>query len=94
MIIAMINKKRLRKLHYTLAPIMLIPLVLTVLTGSLFQVAVLTNNSQQFLWLLELHKGKLGIINLELIYPFVNAFGVLLLSITGIFMWWQIPRRR
>ncbi|MGK7873916.1 MAG: hypothetical protein AB4426_11565 [Xenococcaceae cyanobacterium] len=47
-----INKARLRQLHSKLAPIMVLPVLLTLITGSLFQVAVLTGKSNEFLWLL------------------------------------------
>ena len=88
-----INKARLRHLHYILAPIMFLPIFLTAITGSLFQVAVITGKSADYLWLLELHRGKFGAIDLELVYPLVNAFGVLFLAITGIVMWLQINRK-
>ena len=88
-----INKARLRYLHYILAPIMFLPIFLTAITGSLFQVAVITGKGEDFLWLLELHRGKFGIIDLELIYPLINAFGVLFLAITGIMMWLQINKK-
>ncbi|WP_124977921.1 PepSY domain-containing protein [Aphanothece sacrum] len=84
------NRQRLRYLHYTVAPLMLFPLLLTALTGSLFQVAQLTGNSQQFYWLLDIHRGKFGVVNLEIIYPFINALGVIMLGITGILIWLQI----
>ena len=88
-----INKARLRHLHYIIAPIMFLPIFLTAITGSLFQVAVITGKSADFLWLLELHRGKFGIINLELIYPLLNAFGVLFIALTGIMMWLQINKK-
>ena len=88
-----INKARLRHLHYWFAPIMFFPLLLTSITGSLFQVAVTTGKADQFMWLLEFHRGKFGRINLELIYPILNAFGVLMLVITGIIMWLQTKRK-
>ncbi|NEP54739.1 MAG: PepSY domain-containing protein [Moorea sp. SIO3C2] len=88
-----INRFRLRQLHAWFAPIMVLPVLLTVITGSLFQVAVLTDKSSEFIWLLELHKGKFGSINLQMIYPFLNAFGLLTLAITGISMWFQTRRR-
>jgi hypothetical protein len=72
---------------------MFLPIFLTAITGSLFQVAVITGKSEDFLWLLELHRGKFGIIDLELIYPLINAFGVLFLAITGIMIWLQINRK-
>ena len=86
-------KARLRHLHYTLAPFMFLPIFLTAITGSLFQVAVITGKSEDFLWLLDLHRGKFGNINLEIIYPFLNALGVLLLAVTGIAMWLQINKK-
>ena len=82
-----INTTYLRQLHYKTAPIMIFPLLLTVLTGTLFQVAVVTGNSDNFLWLLDLHRGKFGRINLEMIYPFLNGFGLLMLGITGVIIW-------
>ena len=88
-----INKARLRHLHYWFAPIMFFPLLLTSITGSLFQVAVTTGKADQFMWLLEFHRGKFGRINLEVIYPILNAFGVLMLVITGIIMWLQTKRK-
>ena len=88
-----INKARLRHLHYWFAPIMFFPLLLTSITGSLFQVAVTTGKADQFMWLLEFHRGKFGRINLEVIYPILNAFGVLMLIITGIIMWLQTRRK-
>ena len=72
---------------------MAFPLLLTILTGSTFQLAAMTGNSRQFLWLLDLHRGKFGSINLENVYPFFNAISLLTLLVTGILMWLQIPRR-
>lgn len=87
------NKARLRHFHYIIAPIMFLPIFLTAITGSLFQVAVITGKSADYLWLLDLHRGKFGSINLELIYPLINAFGVLSLAITGILMWLQLNKK-
>ncbi len=88
-----INKAHIRQLHSSIAPIMILPVVLTLITGSLYQIAVMTGNIQDFIWLLEWHKGKFGPINLEMIYPFLNAFGLLMLAVTGISMWLQQKRR-
>ncbi len=88
-----INKARIRQLHSWFAPLMLFPIFLTSTTGSLFQVAVITGKSEDFLWLLSWHRGKFGRINLEMIYPFLNAFGLLVLAVTGITMWFQTRKR-
>ncbi len=87
------NKARLRQLHRTFAPIMLLPLLLTLITGSLYQIADLSDQGNTFSWLIELHKGHFGNINLEVIYPFLNALGLLVLVITGASMWLQMKRR-
>ena len=84
-----INQAYLRQIHRKLVPFMLFPLLLTILTGTLFQVAVITENADNFSWLLALHRGKFGRINLENIYPFLNGFGLLTLLTTGIMMWLQ-----
>ncbi|AFY55687.1 hypothetical protein Riv7116_3216 [Rivularia sp. PCC 7116] len=88
-----LNKARIRQLHSLFAPIILFPAVLTLITGSLFQIAAIAGKSQEFIWLLEWHRGKFGRINLEMIYPFFNAFGLLMLCFTGIIMWLQTNRR-
>jgi len=87
------KKARIRQLHRWFAPIMMFPLLVTVISGSLFQIAVLTGEANGFIWLLELHRGKFGRINLEMIYPFINAFGLLMLIFTGISMWLQLKPR-
>lgn len=88
------GKRRLRQLHRSLAPIMVLPLLITLTTGVSFQFALLSGQGSDYLWLLALHKGKFGTINLETVYPFLNALGLLFLVITGITMWWQTRRRR
>jgi len=85
-------KRYTRQLHRALAPIMLFPLLLTLTTGLLFQVAVLNGKETDFLWLLALHRGKFGSINLEIVYVFLNAIGLLFLVVTGMIMWFKIGR--
>ena len=88
------NRVRLRQLHRALGPFMVLPLLITLTTGTLFQFAVASDRANDFLWLLELHRGKFGQINLEFIYPVFNALGLLTLVVTGSIMWWQSPNRR
>lgn len=88
-----INQVRLRKLHRTLAPIMVLPLLLTLITGFLYQMADLGGKEENFSWLLELHKGNFGSLHLDIVYPFLNALGLLILAITGIILWLQQRRR-
>lgn len=89
-----ISRVQIRRLHFAVAPVMVIPLILTLLTGSLYQVALLRGAAGDFFWLMEFHKGKFGPLDLQGIYPFLNAFGALVLAVTGITMWIQMPKRR
>lgn len=83
-----------RKLHRILAPIMLAPILLTLITGTLYQIVDLLGQDKGFGWLLDLHKGNFGPLHLEIIYPFLNALGLLGLTMTGFSMWRQINRRQ
>lgn len=85
---------RVRKLHQILAPIVVLPLILTLLSGSMYQMALLSGKASKFSWLLDLHTGRWGNLNLEMIYPFFNALGLLTLAITGLMMWFRIVRSR
>jgi uncharacterized iron-regulated membrane protein len=87
-----IYQARLRKLHRVLAPVMLLPILLTLITGSIYQIVDMGGKGGNFDWLLDWHKGHFGILNLEMIYPFLNALGLLILAITGISMWVQMRR--
>jgi hypothetical protein len=87
-----INRARLRQLHTALVPFMVLPLLLTLTTGVLFQLVIVSDRADDFLWLLDLPRGKFGQINLDFIYPILNALGLLTLVITGLLMWLQSPR--
>ena len=89
-----INQARFRQLHRALVPFVAFPLLLTLTTGMGFQLAVAGGRANDFLWLLELHRGKFGSINLELIYPILNALGLLTLVVTGLMMWLQTRNRK
>ena len=88
-----LNSLRLRQLHKALVPVMLVPLLITIATGIGFQMAIVAGKGGEFSWLLALHRGKFGVINLEMFYPFLNGLGLLTFLITGFLMWWQLPSR-
>ena len=85
--------QNIRHLHRTLAPIMLLPLLLTAITGTAYQIADLIGQGDSFDWLLSLHKGNFGSLHLDIIYPFLNALGLLVLLFTGISMWLNMKRK-
>lgn len=73
---------------------MVLPIVLTLITGTIFQMFDLAGQDRNVQWLLAVHKGHFGALNLELIYPFFNALGLLTMAITGISMWLKSRRQR
>jgi hypothetical protein len=79
--------KDIRHLHLILAPIMLLPLLVTTITGTVYQIVDLAGKKDAFKWLLHWHKGDFGIINLETIYPFLTALSLLVFLFTGFSMW-------
>lgn len=89
----MITVKNVRQTHRFIAPIMLLPIILTTITGSIYQLVDMAGKGDAFDWLLDLHKGNFIILNLQSIYPFLNAFGLLALAITGIMMFLK-PKQR
>lgn len=71
-----------------------LPLLLTALSGSLYQVANLAGANSDYIGLLDMHKGNFGPLKLVVMYPFINSYALLMLSVTGITMWLQIPWRK
>jgi uncharacterized iron-regulated membrane protein len=88
------KNKQLRKIHRSLAPIMLAPIVLTLVTGTAYQMFDLAGQGDGVDWLLDIHKGNFGVLDLQIIYPFLNALGLLVLAVTGISMWLQMRQTR
>ncbi|MEL6776830.1 MAG: PepSY domain-containing protein [Cyanobacteria bacterium J06597_16] len=88
------NRVRIRQLHKAMVPFMVLPLLLTLTTGMFFQFAAASDRASDFIWLLDLHRGKFGPVNLEFVYPILNALGLLTLIITGSMMWLQSPSRK
>ncbi|NEP19641.1 MAG: PepSY domain-containing protein [Leptolyngbya sp. SIO4C1] len=87
-------RQALRQTHRVLAPVMALPLLITLTTGILFQLAANSGQMSEYLWLLDIHRGHFGQLNLEAIYPLLNGLGLLTLVVTGIAMWLQLPRRQ
>lgn len=83
------NQLHIRNLHFKLAPIVVLPLFITLITGSLFQIAFFMGQGDNYWWLLDMHRGKFGNLDLEWIYPFLNAFGLLMMIVSGLILWWS-----
>lgn len=77
-----------RKFHRSLALIMALPLLLTIVTGVTYSILSEWIHADELaslqVMLLQLHSGAL--FKLEKIYPLLNGLGLLGLLITGITM--------
>ena len=83
---------KLRQWHRWLAPIMILPILLTVITGIIYQIGEIGGFDDQVSWAIRWHKGDFGYIDFQKSYPFLNGAGLLFLTVTGISMWWKTRR--
>ena len=79
-------KRLARKYHRIIAPIVALPLVLTVLTGMLATIIREwpINTGLTSGLILRIHTGEL--FHLQAIYPILNGLGLMVLVVTGISM--------
>jgi hypothetical protein len=80
-----------RRIHRALVPIAAVPLIITALSGSIYGL-MLANNIDAF-WLLKVHTGNFGMLNLQ---PYYSAFiGILtlIIAISGVGLLLGGPRK-
>jgi len=81
----MASKKHLpRKLHRSLVPIAAVPLLLTSLSGSLY--GALISADIEAPWLLRLHTGNFGLLNLQPYYSTVLGVLMVFIAVSGVAM--------
>ncbi len=68
-----------RRVHRSLVPLAAVPLLLTSLSGSLY--GALSAQEIEAFWLMKLHTGNFGLLNLQPYYS--TVLGVLTLFIAG-----------
>jgi hypothetical protein len=71
-----------RRIHRALVPIAAIPLIITALSGSIYGL-MLANNIDAF-WLLKVHTGNFGILNLQPYYSAIIGVLTLIIAISGV----------
>ena len=79
-------QRKARRIHRWLVPLAALPLLLTASTGSLY--SLLLEQGIDAFWLLKIHTGQFGGLNLQPVYPMllgvltivVTASGVILLA--------------
>ncbi|PZV02787.1 hypothetical protein [Cyanobium sp. ULC084] len=78
-----LRKRHLRRrLHRALVPIAALPLIITALSGSIYGL-LLANNVEAF-WLMKIHTGNFGVINLQPYYSVIIGILSLLIAISGV----------
>ncbi|MCU0524532.1 MAG: PepSY domain-containing protein [Elainella sp. Prado103] len=79
------NLRQFRKLHQTIAPIVLLPLLVTVLTGVTYRLGKswFGLSREQVHWLMVLHEGEYLGQTLEPLYVLLNGLGLLWMLVTG-----------
>jgi hypothetical protein len=71
--------RRSRRLHRMLVPIAAIPLALTSLSGAIYGTVLSFNSDAP--WLLRLHTGNFGVINLQPFYsPLIGVITLVLIA--------------
>lgn len=73
---------RLRRLHRLLVPIAAAPLLLTAASGSLY--SVLLDQGIDAFWLLNIHTGRFGPINLQPYYSVLLGLFTLVVILSGL----------
>lgn len=87
-----IRQRTARKLHRWLVPIAAAPLLLTALTGSLY--SLLLEQGIDAFWLIKIHTGRFGWLNLQPAYPLLLGMLTILVSISGLAMLIKRPTTR
>ncbi|MEO1429866.1 MAG: PepSY domain-containing protein [Cyanobacteria bacterium J06633_8] len=79
------KKQLLRKLHLTIAPVVILPLLITVSTGVVYRISKdwfgLSRNQVHFLMVI--HEGEYLGKTLEPVYVLLNGLGLLWMLATG-----------
>ena len=64
---------KIRQLHSILAPIMILPILFTVITGVMYQIAELTGFEEQARFIVHWHKGNFGYLDFQKSFPFLSG---------------------
>ena len=78
------TQRQARRIHRWLVPLAAAPLLITASTASLYSL-LLERNIDAF-WLLKLHTGKFGWLNLQPMYPILLGVLTIIVTISGIAM--------
>ena len=85
------QQRQARRLHRWLVPIAAAPLLLTAGSGSLYSL-LLEQNVDAF-WLLKIHTGNFGAVNLQPIYSVMLGVLTVVVTVSGLVMLIRTPAR-
>ena len=85
------QQRQARRLHRWLVPIAAAPLLLTAGSGSLYSL-LLEQNIDAF-WLLKIHTGNFGAINLQPIYSVMFGALTVVVTVSGCMLLIRTPAR-
>ena len=77
-------RRQARRIHRWLVPLAAVPLLITAGTGSLYSL-LLEQNIDAF-WLLKLHTGEFGWLNLQPVYPMLLGILTIVVTVSGMTM--------
>jgi hypothetical protein len=83
--------KNSRSAHRAIVPIAVVPLLLTAVTGILY--SLLEAREIEVDWLMALHIGHFGPLDLEPFYSVILGVCVLVLAGSGLSLWFKTRRR-
>jgi len=78
------SQRQARRIHRWLVPLAAAPLLMTASTGSLYSL-LLERNIDAF-WLLKLHTGQFGWLNLQPFYPILLGVLTIVVTVSGLAM--------
>ena len=82
-----LKKRQARRLHRWFVPIAAAPLLITAASGSLY--SLLLERGIDAFWLLKIHTGQFGWINLQPVYPIMLGFLTIIVTASGLAMLWK-----
>jgi hypothetical protein len=83
--------QRARRLHRLLVPLAAAPLLLTAASGSLY--SLLLEQGVDAFWLLKIHTGRFGPLNLQPYYSILLGLATLVVIVSGLGILLTRPRR-
>ena len=81
---------RARRVHRWFVPIAALPLLITAGTGSLY--SLLLEQGIDAFWLLKIHTGNFGVLNLQPVYPVLLGGLTVIVTVSGAAMLLKLSR--